>query len=49
MTNLAEITQQCKDAGVRVLVDSAEIRQGVSITMVADPDGNWVEFVDDRS
>ena len=49
VTNLAEITQQCKDAGVRVLVDAAEIRPGLSITMVEDPDGNWVEFVDDGS
>jgi catechol 2,3-dioxygenase-like lactoylglutathione lyase family enzyme len=49
VTNLAEVTQQCKDAGVRVLVDGAEIRPGLSITMVEDPDGNWVEFVDDRS
>jgi len=49
VTNLAEITQQCKDADVRVLVDNAEIRPGLAITMVEDPDGNWVEFVDDRS
>ena len=49
VTNLAAITQQCKDAGVRVLVDAAEIRPGLSITMVEDPDGNWVEFVDDGS
>jgi len=49
VTNIAEITQQCKDGDVRVLVDNAEIRPRVSITMVADPDGNWVEFVDDRS
>ena len=31
------------------LVDEATLRPGVSMTMVADPDGNWVEFVDDRS
>ena len=49
VTNLPEITQQCKDAGVRVLIDEAALRPGVSMTMVADPDGNWVEFVDDRS
>lgn len=49
VSNLAAITQQCHDAGVRVLVDNAEIGPGVSITMVADPDGNWVEFVDNAS
>jgi glyoxylase I family protein len=47
--NLAAITQECRDAGARVLVDCAEVRPGVTITMVTDPDGNWVEFVDDRS
>jgi catechol 2,3-dioxygenase-like lactoylglutathione lyase family enzyme len=47
--NLAVITQECRDAGARVLVDCAEVRPGVTISMVADPDGNWVEFVDDRS
>lgn len=49
VSNLEAITQQCKDAGVRVVVEAAEIRPGVSITMVEDPDGNWVEFVDDGS
>ncbi len=47
--NIAAITQECRDAGAKVLVDCAEIRPGVTISMVADPDGNWVEFVDDRS
>jgi len=49
VSNLAEITDACRAAGAPVLVASAEIRPGVSISMVADPDGNWVEFVDDRS
>jgi glyoxylase I family protein len=47
--NLAAITQECRDTGAPVLVDCVEIRPGVTISMVADPDGNWVEFVDDRS
>ena len=49
ITNLAEVTAACTDAGVRVLIDNMEIRPGVSISMVEDPDGNWVEFVDDRT
>jgi hypothetical protein len=49
VTNLAEITEACRAAGAPVLVANSEIRPGVSISMVADPDGNWVEFVDDRS
>jgi len=49
VTNLDEITQACRDAGANVILDSVEIRPNVSISMVTDPDGNWVEFVDDRS
>jgi len=49
VTNLAEITEACRVAGAPVLVANSEIRPGVTISMVADPDGNWVEFVDDRS
>ena len=33
-------------AGYRVVVPPREIRQGVSIAIVADPDGNWVEFLE---
>lgn len=47
--NLAEITQAVKDAGHKVRMDTVEVRPGVTISMVEDPDGNWVEFVEDRS
>ena len=47
--NLAEITGAVKAAGHKVRIDAAEIRPGVSISMVEDPDGNWVEFVQDNS
>ena len=49
VTNLAEITQACRDAGSKVVIDQLEVRPGVSISMVTDPDGNWVEFVDDQN
>ena len=49
VSNLAEITGQCRAAGATVIIDCAEIRPGVSITMVTDPDGNWVEFVSDQN
>lgn len=49
VSNLAEITQACKDAGARVVIDQVEVRPKVTISMVTDPDGNWVEFVDDAS
>lgn len=49
ITNLAEATNACAAAGVRVLIDQLEVRPGVTISMVEDPDGNWVEFVDDTT
>lgn len=45
VTNLSEMLAGCVAAGVPVAVPESEIRPGVSIGMVEDPDGNWVEFV----
>lgn len=47
VSNLAEMTAAVRDAGHPVHIDAAEIRPGVSISMVEDPDGSWVEFVQD--
>lgn len=47
--NLSEITQAVKDAGHNVPIDSVEVRSGTTISMVEDPDGNWVEFVERKS
>lgn len=49
VTNLAEMTDKCRDAGVPVVIDQLTVRPGVAISMVEDPDGNWVEFVDDTT
>jgi catechol 2,3-dioxygenase-like lactoylglutathione lyase family enzyme len=43
--NLAEIMAACEAAGAKVRIPVTEIRPGVSIGMVEDPDGNWVEFL----
>jgi catechol 2,3-dioxygenase-like lactoylglutathione lyase family enzyme len=45
VSNLEEITQACKDAGHRVQVPPTSIRAGVTISIVEDPDGNLVEFL----
>ena len=45
VTNLDELVGQCKEAGVKVAVPVTEVRAGVRIAMVRDPDGNLVEFV----
>ena len=43
--NLQALTDACKAAGYKVAVEPREIRPGVTIAMVEDPDGNWVEFL----
>ena len=43
---LAASVEPLGAAGYRVVVPPREIRQGVSIAIVADPDGNWVEFLE---
>jgi glyoxylase I family protein len=44
-TNIPEILAACEAAGVNVVTPLREIRPGVSIAMVEDPDRNIVEFV----
>ncbi|MCZ6709867.1 MAG: VOC family protein [Gammaproteobacteria bacterium] len=45
VTNLDAITQKCADAGIRIAIPLTEVRPGVRISIVEDPDGNWVEFL----
>jgi catechol 2,3-dioxygenase-like lactoylglutathione lyase family enzyme len=46
VSNLADVTQACRDAGARIIMDNVELRPGFMVSMVEDPDGNWVEFID---
>jgi len=46
VSNLEAITEQCADAGRTVVVPVTEIRPGVRVSIVEDPDGNWVEFLE---
>ena len=45
VSNLAEITSACADAGHVISVPPFEIRPGITISIVEDPDGNLVEFL----
>ena len=45
ISNLAEVTAACADAGYDVIWNMQEVRPGVTVSMVEDPDGNWVEFL----
>ncbi|MFL2536521.1 MAG: VOC family protein [Candidatus Azotimanducaceae bacterium] len=35
----------CKAAGSNIVISGREIRPGVRICMMEDPDGNWVELL----
>jgi catechol 2,3-dioxygenase-like lactoylglutathione lyase family enzyme len=44
--NLDEMTDACEAAGCNVPVRLVNPRPGDRISMVEDPDGNWVEFLE---
>ncbi len=45
VSNLAEMVAACAAAGAKIVIANREVRPGVHIAMVEDPDGNWVEFL----
>jgi glyoxylase I family protein len=45
VSNIEELVTKCIAAGHPVPVPVTLLRPGISIAIVADPDGNWVEFV----
>lgn len=45
VSNIEDCVKDCSDAGYKVVVPISQIRPGLSIAIVADPDGNWVEFL----
>ena len=44
--NLEALTAKCETAGYKVPVALREVRPGVRISMIEDPDGNWVELLE---
>ena len=44
--NLSQLCSDLKNIGVEFVVPETEMRPGVRIAMVKDPDGNIVEFVE---
>ncbi|MFT7650219.1 MAG: catechol 2,3-dioxygenase-like lactoylglutathione lyase family enzyme [Candidatus Poriferisodalaceae bacterium] len=44
--NLDDVLAAVEAAGLPVIWPRREIRPGVNVGMVEDPDGNWVEFVE---
>lgn len=45
ISNLVEATRACEEAGYKIAVPVTQMAPGTSISIVADPDGNWVEFL----
>lgn len=45
VSNLDEVLEACRAAGRPIAEGPTEIRPGVTIALVEDPDGNLVEFV----
>ena len=44
--DLEAMTETCLAAGYTVAVEPRDVRPGVRISMIEDPDGNWVEFLE---
>lgn len=47
--NLDEVVAAAEAGGHQVAVPRTNVREGVDIAMLVDPDGNWVELLEDRS
>ncbi|MCY3931877.1 MAG: VOC family protein [Acidobacteria bacterium] len=45
VSNLDEVTARAEEAGRKVVISPREIRPGIKISMIEDPDGNWVELL----
>lgn len=45
VNNLEELVAKCREAGYKIPVPKKEVRPGINIAMVEDPDGKWVEFL----
>lgn len=45
MENIYDVVAACEAADVRVVTPVVELRPGVTIAIVCDPDGNLVEFL----
>jgi catechol 2,3-dioxygenase-like lactoylglutathione lyase family enzyme len=45
VSNLADVVAASAAAGYKIALKETEIRPGVKIAMIEDPDGNWVELL----
>ena len=45
VSNIEAATKECADAGYKVARPVTAIYPGVNISIIEDPDGNWVELL----
>lgn len=45
VSNIEEVASACASKGYNVVMPVRELRPGITIAIVEDPDGNWVEFL----
>lgn len=45
VSNIEEVAAACAARGYTIAVPVRELRPGVTIAIIEDPDGNWVEFL----
>ena len=45
VTNLEDVLAGCAAGGYKIAVPRTNFRPGLDIGIVEDPDGNWVEFI----
>ena len=45
VTNLDEVVSTCRERGYKIAVEIRDLRPGVRVATVEDPDGNTVEFM----
>ena len=43
--NIPEVVDACEAAGYKIAVPDTELRPGITIAIIEDPDGNWVELL----
>ena len=49
VTDINELVNSLQAEGVEIVVPVKTIRDGITIAIVADPDGNWVELLNNAN
>ncbi|MDA7692360.1 hypothetical protein N8848_02785 [Gammaproteobacteria bacterium] len=49
MSNLVASVEKAAAAGATIVVAAKEVRPGITIAIIADPDGNWVELLEESA